>query len=308
AKSFATVASSAIGCPIGPQALPIPGLFGQFRRNNWLVFGEAALSNLEKPAALLGTQLHLTPQWQMTWLLRHYDPGFTTIYGDAFAESSQPRNEQGVYWGIAYQPSKRWRITTYYDRFSFPWLRFQTGAPSEGYEVLIRALWRPQRHLDWTLQYRREVKDRTYGAQIATGYKDNALFQVNFRPQGALGLRLRAQGSRFQIADEDSYGVAFIYDGFYRYRSWQATGRVAVFHAPDFENRQYAYENHVLYAFAIPAYFGQGIRTYINLRWKPLPPLTLDIRWARTFVRETDPTEDPTPPFRSLTIQVRYAF
>ncbi|HAA12770.1 MAG TPA: hypothetical protein DCE41_14195 [Cytophagales bacterium] len=294
------------------QELPIPGIFGQVRRNNWLLFGEAAWSNFSKPAALLGVQLHLTPQWQTTWLLRHYDPGFTTLYGDAFAEGSQPRNEQGLYWGLAYQPSKRWRVTAYYDRFTFPWLRFQTAAPSQGYEFLIRALWRPHRHLDGTLQFRREVKDRTTstdaGRIVAPGTKDNALFQINYRPEGALGLRLRVQGSRFQIANQDSYGVALLYDGFYRYRSWQATGRVALFHAPDFDNRQYVYENHVLYAFSLPAYYGQGLRTYLNLRWKALPSLTLETRWARTFVRETNPTEAPTPPVQSLTLQVQYAF
>ena len=294
------------------QTLPLYGAFGEWRWHNLVVFGEGAISHHQAPAGLVGVQLHLSPAWQMAWVARHYDPGFSSVYGDAFAESSQPRNERGLYWGIAYQPHKRFQATAYFDRFQFPWLRFSTARPSEGYEALLRLRWRPQRELDVTLQARREVKDRTVtdgsATRVTTGIKDNALVMLNYRPKDALGVRIRLQGSRFALDSGASYGVALMHDVFVSHGVWSATGRVALFHAPDFENRQYAYENHVLYGFALPAYYGRGFRTYLNLRAKPVYGITLEARWARTFRLPSEINGEFEPPSQEFTFQVKYRF
>ena len=296
------------------QLLPLAGIFGQWRHQNLLTFGELAVSEGKHMAGILGLQAHLSPAWQMAWLLRNYAPGFTTLYGEAFGEASQPRNEQGVYWGVNFQPSKRWRFAAYYDRFTFPWLRFQTAAPSAGYETLIRGSWHPQRHLEFALQMRREVKDRTLSesgstlAQVLPGTKDNALFQINFRPPQGLGTRIRVQGSQFQFQDNRTYGLALIHDLFWEQGVWKFSGRIAAFHAPDFENRQYVYENHVLYAFALPAYYGRGIRTYLNARIKPMRGLTLDGRWARTFLHPESAVAPYPLPNHQITLQAKWQF
>jgi len=43
--------------------------------------------------------------------------------------------------------------------------------------------------------------------------------------------------------------------------------RVAWFNTDSYNARIYAYENDLLYTFSIPAYYGKGFRTYLNLRY-----------------------------------------
>lgn len=44
--------------------------------------------------------------------------------------------------------------------------------------------------------------------------------------------------------------------------------RAAWFQTDSYNSRIYAYENDLLYSFSIPAFFGKGVRTYINLKYK----------------------------------------
>jgi hypothetical protein len=46
------------------------------------------------------------------------------------------------------------------------------------------------------------------------------------------------------------------------------TARIAWFNTESYNSRIYAYENDLLYMFSIPAYFGRGFRTYLNLKYK----------------------------------------
>ena len=44
--------------------------------------------------------------------------------------------------------------------------------------------------------------------------------------------------------------------------------RLAWFEVEEYENRIYAFENEIPYAFSIPAYYKKGIRFYINCKMK----------------------------------------
>ncbi|MFC2113514.1 hypothetical protein ACFLTA_09625 [Bacteroidota bacterium] len=41
-----------------------------------------------------------------------------------------------------------------------------------------------------------------------------------------------------------------------------------MFDTETYNSRIYTYEHDVLYAFAIPSWYGRGIRTYLNTRWQ----------------------------------------
>ena len=60
------------------------------------------------------------------------------------------------------------------------------------------------------------------------------------------------------------------------------TGRLALFQTDDYDSRIYAYENDLVYNFSIPPYFGQGMRTYLNLRYTGIRNLSIEARIANT--------------------------
>jgi hypothetical protein len=63
---------------------------------------------------------------------------------------------------------------------------------------------------------------------------------------------------------------------------WRLTGRMALFDTDDFDSRLYAFENNVLWTFAIPAFSGRGIRNYLVGQYQISPKLTAYLRIART--------------------------
>jgi hypothetical protein len=58
--------------------------------------------------------------------------------------------------------------------------------------------------------------------------------------------------------------------------------RYQFFDAVDYENRVYAYEKDVLYAFSIPAFFGLGSRYYLNVQYDVNKHLSLWFKIAQT--------------------------
>lgn len=63
--------------------------------------------------------------------------------------------------------------------------------------------------------------------------------------------------------------------------------RLAYYETDDNASRIYAYENDVLNSFSVPAYFGEGTRFYLYLRYNGLRNLSIEGRYANTF-RNTD--------------------
>jgi hypothetical protein len=64
--------------------------------------------------------------------------------------------------------------------------------------------------------------------------------------------------------------------------AWKFSGRVSLFDTDDYDNRQYLYEKNVLWAFSIPNFYDQGIRTYVLAQYKLNKQLTIWARWAKT--------------------------
>ncbi|MDP2423405.1 MAG: hypothetical protein Q8M23_03580, partial [Bacteroidales bacterium] len=51
-------------------------------------------------------------------------------------------------------------------------------------------------------------------------------------------------------------------------QQWSISARYALFDTDTYDERIYAYENDVLYAYSVPAYYYKGSRTYLLLRWQ----------------------------------------
>ena len=57
------------------------------------------------------------------------------------------------------------------------------------------------------------------------------------------------------------------------------------------DNRIYVHENDVLYAWSIPASYGQGGHFYLNLRWRIIDQLALYLKVSETVYSRTWATE-----------------
>jgi hypothetical protein len=82
-----------------------------------------------------------------------------------------------------------------------------------------------------------------------------------------LSLQTRVQGSRYRQSNGPTRGYAIMQDVQVDTGKLKVSTRFALFDTEDYDNRQYAYEKDVLYAFSLPAYNGRGTRQYLLLQY-----------------------------------------
>jgi hypothetical protein len=242
---------------------------------NFNFFGEAARSSSGGIGAVGGFVASLSPKFEWALHLRNYDKDFHSFYANAFGEGSSTINEKGIYTGIKYMPAKGVTLAAFYDRFSFPWLRYLVDAPSSGDDYLFRLTLKPTRIWTFYLQHHREQKQRnmpsnkTVSDYLVGTYRQNLLANFDYTPSRVIKLQTRLQYNSFRYEGlSRSNGIALIQDieGLVKERL-QLKGRIAFFKTDDYNSRIYAYENDVLYSVSFPAYFGKGMRYYLVSRY-----------------------------------------
>ncbi len=272
----------------------VGSIYWNYNIQNHFLFGESALSKSRGQGHVIGMMSSLHPKLGFSMLWRNYARNFHSFYGNAFAESTRPINEKGLYMGMNFKPSSKWAMSIYYDRFEFPWLRFRMYRPSHGTEWLARVAYSPSRNKLIFLQLREELKDRNLTSetntqspyQVAAGRKTNFAANLDMAIDKKWSMKSRVMASRYQLSSSNTSGFAISQDLNYDQGTWRFSSRIVLFDTEDYENRQYLYERNVLWYFSVPPMHGQGMRYYLLGQYKISPKLSVWGRFSRT--RYTD--------------------
>ncbi len=299
----------------------ILGLSANYQWQNFSFFSEVARSSSGGVGGLGGVIASLSPAVDMSFLYRHYARDFHTFYGSAFSENTRNINESGFYWGLKITPNRKWKFAAYFDRFSFPWIRYRVDRPSDGYEYLTRITHQVSRKISLYAQIRHEIKDRNLSSdfittnmgEVASTVRKNYLLNLDYKAEEIFTLRSRLQYSTFQIGGKRTSGIAVVQDIGVKIKKWEFEARYAIFGTDDFDNRQYVYEQDVLWAFSFPAYNGQGTRKYLLIRYAPFKRVDIWLRYARFDFREQENISSAGEEIRGNTrseikLQVRLKF
>jgi hypothetical protein len=265
-------------------------MYANYQWKNFLFFGESAYSKSGGKGTILGFVSSLSKTFDFSVLWREYSKDFHSFYSSGFSENTRPINERGMYLGLQFKPSKLWKFNAYVDSFEFPWLKFRVYAPSRGYEWLAKLSYQPKKNLTVFFQIREEVKERNLpnSGQPAQAYllgsiqKVNATLSLECRLSPNLLLRSRVLWNQVEIEQKKNYGLMVLQDVQFGRQNWKITGRMALFDSDTYDNRLYAFENNVLWTFAIPAFSGRGIRNYLVGQYQISPKLSAYLRLART--------------------------
>ncbi len=68
----------------------------------------------------------------------------------------------------------------------------------------------------------------------------------------------------------------------------KATARFAWFSTDGYNSRIYAYEDDLLYTFSVPAYFGKGVRGYLNLNYTLSDKVTFYFKVGHTVYNDRE--------------------
>ena len=269
----------------------------RYRYKNFNSFGEVARSNNGGMAAILGLLTSLGRDVDAAFVYRNFGRDYQVLNANAFSEATQPINERGFYFGLRFRATNKIALSTYFDIWQHPWLRFQVDAPSHGKEFLFKIEYIEKRKINAYFQYRleqKEVNGFREGSKIGplfTRSQHRARLHLTNTLNKNLRLRNRFELSYFKLDEGWTRGYLLFQDIIYRPigKSYSFSMRYALFDTDGFDTRIYTYENDILYEFSIPFYADKGTRFYINWRQKLGYHLTLQLRYSRTFYdnRET---------------------
>ncbi len=267
------------------------GLDYTYSGNRLVLFGEAGYSGNGSLAALNGACFDLHPQVKLSLLHRYFDKAFHALYGNAFTENTSNRNENGLYTGIEIFPLPDWKLSGYLDAYRFPFLQTQIGKPSAGFDCLFQADYSRKDGIAAYLRYKHKDKpenvsgDQT-GLSLPETVKTSHLrFHVSYPVAGGLIFQDRLELSSWEQEPGSREGGFLAYhDVIYKPEKPRLSlyFRYCMFDTESYNSRIYTYENDVLYAYSIPFHYGQGIRTYLNVRWEIGRHTDLWVKYALT--------------------------
>ncbi|MAZ37195.1 MAG: hypothetical protein CL842_07070 [Crocinitomicaceae bacterium] len=273
------------------------GVDYQWTLGKFHFFGETAQSIGGGNATLNGVLMNLDSRLKLSVLQRYYAKDYRSQYANAFGEKNGVLNENGVYFGVEMYPVKKVIINAFYDLYSFPWLSFRADAPSGGQEFSGQLTIKPKRGQEILLLYRHEAKERNASienpvANILTDEKSSRYrFQYSTNITKWVGFRTRVEFRQFEHAPESlSVGYLYYNDLYFNMLDDKLTLKIryALFDAPDYNARLYAYEHDLLYQFSVPAYYLTGSRIYGVVRYKISDGLTLNFKVGQTFLADRD--------------------
>lgn len=265
-----------------------------FIYRNLNFFGETALSDNGGWATTNALLIGLDPKLDLAIQQRHFEPDYQALNANPFAETSNARNETGLYLGVEVRPFNEWTLSAYYDIWEHPWLRFNVDAPSKGHEYRGRLTYYKKRNLTVYAEIFNEVEEIN-----APGNETNLNFLINqriFRTRlhfaktisKSLEVRSRVDWGFYENDVEDrQYGFTIYQDILYRPVGFPLsfTTRFALIDTESFDIRFFHFENDLLFNFSVPAYYGQGSRFYLNLRFRATRNLTMELRYSQTLRR-----------------------
>ena len=269
------------------------GVDYQLVTGNLTLFGEGAMSKNKGKAILSGFLMNAGPRISLAGLFRLYARDYQAYFSNAFGESSNTMNEKGFYTGFVFLPFPRWKISGFIDIYQFPWLRYNAYAPGFGWDYTLQTDYNPVAGTSMYFRIRQKTKPYNQPASEplvrVTGdvTTRNFRYQINYRILSFLELRNRVEMNSYQKEENAIEEGFLIYqDVMLRFRNapLSISMRFALFDTDSYNSRIYAYENDILYAFSIPAYYDEGSRTYLNIAYSLTSGIDFWFRIARTHL------------------------
>ena len=156
--------------------------------------------------------------------------------------------------------------------------------------LLARITYRPTRTLTTLIQFREEQKDRNASDSgepnlpylVLPIKRSNGILSLEYQLSKEVFIRSRILWSQVQMDRLRSNGFLILQDFKWDKNRWKFTARYSLFDTDDYDSRLFAFENNVLWTFSIPAFFGQGQRSYLVSEYTVNSQIRLYLRIART--------------------------
>ena len=265
------------------------GIHYNFSYKNLFGYGEVAKSTPGGMAWMQGLLLSLSKGLSLSLFYRDYQKNYYNFFSQAPADGNGT-NENGVYTGFQFQPSKKWQFAAYADVFQFPWLKYRVDAPSQGHEYLTLFRYNPNKK--WHLSFRTKWSSRQENTDAELALKtldevrrSSLRLELFWQVLEKFSLESRIERTRYVKENGiPEWGSLLAQDLSYRPAAgYLFNMRFAYFMTPSYNSRIYAYEKDVLYLYGFGLYNGRGFRSYANLRIGLGKQADIWLRYARSW-------------------------
>ena len=243
-----------------------------FSKGKYQLFGEAAISKSRGKAVIQGAVAQLNDQLSFSLLFRHFDKNYHAYWANTFTEGSATNNETGMFLGIKILPLKFVTFSAYSDFYQSNWINYATAGPSKGWDIFTQANFIFSQKFDFYIRYKNEEKELKFVEDERYINLPKRLQKIrlhfHYYLSESVVLKTRFEHAMF-IGREKENGFVVFQDIVIALKKVPVniSARVAYFNTASYNSRIYAYENDLLYTFSIPAYYGKGFRTYLNLKY-----------------------------------------
>ncbi len=244
-----------------------------FSKGKYQLFGEAAISKSKGKAVIQGAVARLNDQLSFSMLFRHFDKNYHAYWSNTFTEGSAVNNETGIFFGTKILPVKFVTLSAYSDFYNSKWINYSTAGPSKGWDIFTQADFIFSRNFEFYIRYKNEEKEKKFRVNERFVNLPEQLqktrFHIQYKPSETVTLKTRFEHAFYKGVEKENGFVIFQDIQFAPEKiPLNISARVAWFNTDSYKSRIYAYENDLLYTFSIPAYYGKGFRTYLNLKFK----------------------------------------
>ena len=255
-----------------------------------LLFGEAAVNQSGKLALLQAAQLNLSPVFKMLLLFRHYDCGFSAPLGSGFGASSRNSGETGLYVAADCIAGRNCEVSLFADYYRLSEPSYRTDAPIAGLDCGISVVYRTGRHGQLLGKYSWRTRpqngsENPHLHELTERQRHKVRLQWSFTPHPIVKLKTEMDWQLQRDGDTRKHyqGLLLFQDAAIDMAriGLSLHARIAYFDTDRYDERLYAYENDVYYAFSVGSYYYKGIRGYLLLRYK-YKWLSIWLRLART--------------------------
>jgi hypothetical protein len=259
-----------------------------YSKGKYQLFGEAAVSKSKGKAVLQGATAHLHDRIQLSALFRYFEKDYHALWATPFSEGSSAVNETGLYLGTRILPVKFVTLSAYSDFYRSDWISFTTAGPSNGWDVFAQADFRPSRIVQFYLRYKNEEKEQKF--RVEEKYEDlpeqfrKSRLHFQYNPSEIFTLKTRLEHVFYKGLEKENGWMVFQDVQYSPVKiPLNLSARLAYFNTESYNSRIYAYENDLLYTFAVPAFFGKGFRAYLNFKYKINERIEIWFKLANTL-------------------------
>ncbi len=257
-------------------------------------FGEISATDKSAFAVIIGSNLFLSDRFLITISYRNFSKEYFSFYNNPFREGSIARNEKAYYFGVKLLLASKLSVDAYADFFDFPWLRYGISSPSLGAEYLVQLNYSPDQNLNMYFRFKLDNKQENYRedydfiSKTVSVNRNSFRFNISYSVFNFLILKNRLEMTLYKKATSVEKGYLIYQDVMYRPDNFplSVSLRYALFSTDGWDSRIYAYENDVLYAFSVPAYYDKGQRIYLMLKLDAFKNVDLWLRVSRTIFRD----------------------